>query len=50
MANLPEDDFNAAVDSDNPPTVTELANRGRAFVQHRGAGYQDPCTLRDTKS
>lgn len=29
VARIPEPDFNAAVESDDPPTVTELAERGR---------------------
>ncbi len=29
VANVPEDDFEAAVESDDPPTITELAERGK---------------------
>lgn len=29
VANIPEDDFNQAVESDNPPTVTKLAEQGK---------------------
>lgn len=29
VANVPADDFAAAVESDNPPTVTQLAERGK---------------------
>jgi len=31
VANIPEDEFEAAVESDNPPTMTDLARRGRQF-------------------
>jgi len=29
LANIPESEFDAAVESDNPPTVTQLAEMGR---------------------
>ncbi len=29
VANVPDEDFEAAVESDNPPTVTELAEQGK---------------------
>lgn len=32
VASVPEDEFNAAVDSDEPPTVTKLAEQGRQRV------------------
>jgi hypothetical protein len=30
LAAIPKDEFNLAVDSDDPPTVTALADRGKA--------------------
>ena len=44
VANLPKGEFERLVESDNPPTVEQLANLGRRRgVQARGLGGREPC-------
>ena len=35
LAELPEDEFEALVESDNPPTIAELVRIGRGYEAHR---------------
>lgn len=41
VANVPSEDFDAAVDSDNPPTITALAERGTEKQPPAPAGFAD---------
>ena len=42
VANVPEDDFNQEVGSDDPPTVTELAERGTRSADYDHLKGRDP--------
>jgi hypothetical protein len=42
VANVPEDDFNQEVESDDPPTVTELAERGKRPAEYDHLKGRDP--------
>ena len=42
VANIDEDEFNEAVESDTPPPITELAKRGRAaLTSKKPAGFKE---------
>ncbi len=46
IASVPDDEFEAAVESDAPPTVTALADRGTAG-KPRGAQTHEGCNSVD---
>jgi len=42
VANIPEEEFEEAVESDDPPTLTELAERGTIKKSPFDIGDRDP--------
>ncbi len=46
VANVPEDEFEADVESDDPPTVTELAERGKKPAPRQPDGELDRAVAR----